>query len=160
MVQMPAAATGEPQVLVWAKGPTAVIEVMLNAAEPVLVTVTVCAALVVFTACEPKVRVLAESDTTGSAAPVPVSRMIWGLSGALSVRVSDPTLCPPTLGVKVTAIVQFDGGVVAWSGVVQVLPVAATAKLPLATALVMVRAAVPVFVTVRISGELVTPTAC
>lgn len=153
----PDAATGAVQVLVSANGLLAAIELKTRGAEPVLVTVTVCAALVVLTACDPKVRLFAESDTIGSEAPVPVSRMTCGLSGALSVRVSDPTLGPPTFGVKVTPIVQFEGGVVAWSGaVVQLL--LAIAKLPLATAEDMVNAAVPVFVTVSTRGALVTPT--
>jgi hypothetical protein len=74
--------------------------------------------------------------------------MICGLLGALSVRVSEPTLCPAAVGVKVTPMVQFDGGVVAWSGTVQLL--LCTAKLPLAVTAEMVKAAVPVFDTVRI----------
>jgi hypothetical protein len=49
MVQIPPAATDEPQVLVWAKGPLAVIEPRFRVAVPLLVTVTVCTALVVFT---------------------------------------------------------------------------------------------------------------
>jgi hypothetical protein len=53
--------------------------------------------------------------------PVPVSRIIWGLLGALSVSVSDPALAPGAEGVKVTVIVQFEAGVVTWRGVVQVL---------------------------------------
>jgi hypothetical protein len=49
MVQIPPAATGEPQVLVWAKGAVAVIELRVRVAVPLFVTVTVCAALVEFT---------------------------------------------------------------------------------------------------------------
>ncbi len=79
--------------------------------------------------------------------------------GALSVRVSDPTLDPGTGGVKVTLIVQFEGGVVTWSAAVQVLLDTAKSLL-LSTKLDMFRGAVPVFVTVRIIGALVTPTAC
>lgn len=94
----------------------------------------------------------------GSAAPVPVSKMIWGLLGALSVKVKDPTLAPAATGVNVTPIVQFEGGVVAWSGSTQVL--LTTAKSPVATGVVMFKAAVPVLVTVRSCGALVTPTVC
>lgn len=53
--------------------------------------------------------------------PVPVSRIIWGLLGALSVSVSDPTLSPAVVGVKVTLIAQFEGGVVGWRGAVEQL---------------------------------------
>lgn len=87
-------------------------------------------------------------DTEACSAPVPVRRTISGESEALSVRVNEPTLCPATLGVNVTLTVQFEAGVVACSGTVQVL--LCTAKLPLATMLEMFNAAVPVFETVRI----------
>ena len=50
MVQIPPVATDEPQVLVCAKGAVAVIEPRLRVAVPLFVTVTVCTALVVFTA--------------------------------------------------------------------------------------------------------------
>ena len=56
MVQMPPAATATVQVLDCANGPVTAIEVKLSGAEPLLVTATVCAALVVFTAWEPKLR--------------------------------------------------------------------------------------------------------
>jgi hypothetical protein len=105
----------------------------------------------------PNVRLEAESDTTGWTTPVPVSRIIWGLSGALSVRVSESTLEPGEVGVKVTPISQFDAGVVAWRGTAQ--PLVWTAKAPLAIALVIFNAPVPVFVTVRNRGELVVLTA-
>ena len=62
MVQIPPAAKDEPQVLVWAKGAVAVIDVRFRVPVPVLDTVTVCVALVVFRICEPKLRVLAESN--------------------------------------------------------------------------------------------------
>jgi hypothetical protein len=101
--------------------------------------------------------VLAESNAADWSTPVPVSRIIWGLSGALSVRVSESTLEPVEVGVKVTPISQFDGGVVAWRGAAQ--PLVWTAKPPLATALVKFNAAMPVFVTVRNWGELVVLTA-
>ena len=75
----------------------------------------------------------------------------------MSVRVSESILEPVEVGVKVTPITQFDGGVVAWRGTVQ--PLVWTAKSPLAIALVIFNAAVPVFVTVRNRGELVVLTA-
>jgi hypothetical protein len=132
---------------------------MIKAAPPVLVSVTGRDVLVVPMACEvAKVRLGGERLTAGAPTPVPVSRIIWGLLGALSVKASDPTLDPTTLGAKVTLIVQFEGGVVAWSAAVQLL--FCTAKSLLATTFEMVKAAVPVFVTVRGRGVLVTPTGC
>ena len=49
MVQLAPAATEAPQVLVWEYGALAVMLVMFSAAVPELVSVTDCAALVVFT---------------------------------------------------------------------------------------------------------------
>ena len=49
MEQLAPAATEAGQVLVWAYGALAEMLVMFRAAEPELVRVTVCAALVVFT---------------------------------------------------------------------------------------------------------------
>ena len=49
MVQLAPAATEVPQVLVWAYGVLAAMLVMVSAPVPALVSVTVCAALVVFT---------------------------------------------------------------------------------------------------------------
>jgi hypothetical protein len=51
---------------------------------------------------------------------------------------------------------QVEGGVVACSPLAQLL--VGTAKSPLAVALVMVKAAVPVFVMVIVWGGLATPT--
>ena len=56
-------------------------------------------------------------------------------------------------------MVQFEGGVVTWSGVLQVLPPDGMANSPLTTALLMFSAAVPVFVIVMVAGALVVPTA-
>jgi len=47
MAQLEPAATVDPQEFVWAKSPEAVIDAMLRADPPELVSVTVCAALVV-----------------------------------------------------------------------------------------------------------------
>ena len=47
IVQLPAAATEAPHVLVWLKSPLAAIAVIVSAADPALVSVTTCAALVV-----------------------------------------------------------------------------------------------------------------
>ena len=49
MEQLAPAATEAPQVLVWAYGALATMLVMFSAAVPELVSVTDCAALVVFT---------------------------------------------------------------------------------------------------------------
>ncbi len=48
IVQVPAAATDAPQVLVWLKSPLAAMLVMVSAADPLFVSVTACAVLAVF----------------------------------------------------------------------------------------------------------------
>jgi len=63
--------------------------VMLSVAVPVLVSVTVCAELVVPTAWLPKATLLGLRLTAGKAAPVPVRLTLCGLPGALSVMVSE-----------------------------------------------------------------------
>jgi len=50
IVHVPAAATEAPQVLVWLKSPLAAIVVIVRAADPVLVRVTTCAVLAIFSA--------------------------------------------------------------------------------------------------------------
>jgi len=158
MLQFPPAGILAPQVLVSPKLAEAVIPTMNNVALPGFVRVTVCGALVVPTAWGvANVTLEGERLAMGGSTPVPVSRIIWGLSGALSVRVSESTLAPDKVGVKVTPISQFDAGVVAWRGTAQ--PLVWTAKAPLVIALVIFNAAVPVFVTVRNRGELVVLTA-
>jgi hypothetical protein len=74
MVQPALAATLVPQLFVWAKSPEAAIDVMVSAAVPELVSVTVCAALVEPFVCEVNVRLVDESVAVGVAAtPVPLS---------------------------------------------------------------------------------------
>ena len=71
--QIPPAGRDAPQVLVCAKGAVGVMEVRVKGAVPLLVSVTVCAALVELTIWVPKLRVPAESDTAGAPTPVPDS---------------------------------------------------------------------------------------
>ena len=71
MAQLLPAARLEPQVLVSAKLPLAVIELMVSAAVPVFERVTVCAALVVPCSWLPKLRLTGETPAMG-ATPVPV----------------------------------------------------------------------------------------
>jgi hypothetical protein len=66
MVQLAPTATLDPQVLVSAKSPEAAIDVMLRAVVPLLVSVTVWAALVEPVFCAAKVRLVGENAATGS----------------------------------------------------------------------------------------------
>ena len=65
IVQLALVATELPQVLLWAKSPLAAMLVIESAAFPVLLSVTLCGALVVFTAWAPKVRLVGERLTAG-----------------------------------------------------------------------------------------------
>lgn len=111
IVQLPPATTELPHVFVWAKSPTfvplKVRVVTLKAALPELVRVTACAALLEPTAWLEKVRLVGERLATGAVlVPVPVRLTDWGLSSALSTRVSEAVRVPVAEGVNVISNVQ------------------------------------------------------
>ena len=83
---------------------------MFSVALPVLVSVTVCAALVLPTGTLPKLRLVGDRDTTG-AVPTPVSDTVCGLPAALSVIVRVPLIVPDEAGENVTETVQLDPAV-------------------------------------------------
>jgi hypothetical protein len=89
MVQAVPGLMGTVQLLVSAKSPLVLIVSGVRAPVPVLVNKIVCGALVVETFCEEKLRLVAESVTTGASA-VPLSAMSCGLFVASSVSVSVP----------------------------------------------------------------------
>jgi hypothetical protein len=72
IVQFPPAATEAPQVLVCEYAALAAMLVMLNEAVPVLVSVTGCAVLDVFTTWLPKLKVVGDKLTAGAVVAVPV----------------------------------------------------------------------------------------
>src|SRR5271168_205021 len=136
---------------------------------PVLVTATVCEALVVLTGCDGKVRVDGETPAFCKAAvPVPVRETVCvapAVPPELSVMVRVAVRVPVAVGVKVTLIVQVPGfGIDA--PFVQVVPVA-MAKSPALVPL-MVTAAVaantrfapPLFATDTNCAALVVLTVC
>jgi len=88
--------------------PVTAMLVMLNAALPVFVSVTACAALVVPTCWLVNVKLDADKLTTGAGAgvPVPLRVMVCGLPVALSVMDTEADRVPVAVGVKVTLIVQ------------------------------------------------------
>jgi len=87
---------------------------------------------------------------------VPLKLTVCGLPLALSVSVRLPERLPVAVGVNVTLIAQL---LPAASGalVPQVVPLAATAKSPVAARLVKLRDAVPLLVTVTALAALVVP---
>jgi hypothetical protein len=83
----------------------AMLEIM-SGAVPELVTVTLCAELVVVMSWPAKVRLFAESVTAG-ATPAPVSEMFCGLPDALSVTDSEAFRAPVAVGLNVMPMVQL-----------------------------------------------------
>jgi len=74
---------------------------------PVLVNVTDCDALVVSTTWSPNERLVEVSDTAGGVTPVPLSAMLCGEPGALSVMVTAAESGPAVVGVKCPWMEQF-----------------------------------------------------
>src|SRR5579864_199650 len=154
MVQFALAATEAPQVFVCVYSELATILVMVNAAVPGLVSVTVCAALGVLTVWLPNARLVGDKLAAGpdAAVPVPVRLTVCGLFAALSVKVIVPVRVPVAVGVNVTLIVQLP------PMATRLPQVFVCPKSPLGTILEMLSAAVPVFVSVSVCAALVAPT--
>jgi negative regulator of sigma E activity len=142
-VQLALAATLVPQVLVWEKSPLTVMLLIVRVALPVFVRVTLCALLLLPTACAGKVKEVGERLTTG-ALPVPVRLTVCVAGLALSVMVMEPLRDPAALGVNVTLRVQLalaarpEPQVLVWE------------KSPLTVMLLIVRVALPVFASVTL----------
>ena len=81
---------------------------MVRAALPLLVSVTVCAALVVLTCWFPKLKLVGLRSTAGADAvvPEPLKATDCGLPEALSMKVRLALRLPVAVGVKVTLMVQ------------------------------------------------------
>src|SRR5213082_95648 len=142
-------------VLVAAKSPEAAKEVIVKAAVPVLVSVTVTDALMVASGWLPKPRLVGANPTAG-AVPFPLSATVCGLPPALSVTDSVPVRAPEVVGVKVTLIEQLAPAAKVAGLVRQALaPVLVAAKSPEAAKELIVKAAVPVLVDVTVIGALV-----
>jgi hypothetical protein len=147
------AATLDPHVFVSEKLlPAAMLE-MLRGALPVFLRVTLCALLAEPTAWVANVKDVGERLATGKA-PVPVRPIVWVAGLALSVMVTEPVRVPVTRGVKVMLIGQeapearLEPQLLVWE------------KSPLATMLVMLRAAVPLFWSVTLCGLLLESIGC
>src|SRR5437867_1489177 len=142
-------------VLVAAKSLEAANELIVKAAAPVFVSVTVIGALVVASSWLPKSRLVGANPTPG-AVPFPLSVMICGLPPASSASDSVPVRAPEAVGVKVTLMVQFAPAAKVAGLVGQALaPVLVAAKSPEAANELVVKAAVPVVVSVTVIGVLV-----
>src|SRR5882672_41659 len=127
---------------------------IVSVAPELFVSVTVCGALVVPTACAAKVR-LAGARVTGTTA-FPFRLRICGLPGPDVATTAPPLMVPGNEGVNVTVRVHLAP---AARGPPQgVVPLPATAKLPLALSELMVTALALLLVTVTGLLVLVAPT--
>jgi hypothetical protein len=148
-------------VLVCAKSlafvPVRVTLEMVSGAVPVLVRVTLCAALVVVMSWPAKVRLAGESETTGTT-PVPVSGILCGLPEALSVTESEAFRAPVADGLKVTLIVQFAPAATLEPQVLVSVKSPLFAPPMAMPEPLMLNVAVPVFVSVTVWAALVVET--
>src|SRR5437868_390345 len=133
-------------VLVAAKSPEAANELIVKAAAPVFVSVTVITALLDASSWLPKPRLVGANPTTG-AVPFPLSVMICGLPPALSATDSVPVRAPEAVGVQLSfpARRSSDLKVAGFMGQ-ELAPVLVAAKSPEAANELIVKAAAPVFV--------------
>src|SRR5205823_3337782 len=153
MVQLAPAASDVPQLLVWLKSPVAGSEEIVSPVFPLLVSVTICAALEVPTSCEAKVSDAGENAAT-AARPVPLK--LTGAGGVLLLldNDNDPVRLPMADGLKTTLMVQLAP---APSDVPQLL---VWLKSPLASSELTVSAVFPLFASVMICAALEVPTSC
>jgi hypothetical protein len=160
IVQLLFAATELPQVFVSAKSPGLVpvmlTLVMLKLALPVLLSFTLCAALVVPTFWLLNVRLVGERLAAPAAVPVPVRLTVCGLPAALSETLTVAVRVPAAVGVKVTLIVQL---LFAATELPQVFDSAKSPVLvPVMLMLVMLKLEFPVLLKVTLCAALVVPT--
>jgi hypothetical protein len=146
------------QVLVCANSvalvPVMAMLLMVRGPVPLLVSVTVCPALVVPVVWLAKLR-LEGLKVTAGAVPVPERPTVWGLPVALSVMATLAVRLPVAEGLKVTLMLQLAlaarlaGQVLVW--------LKSLALVPVSPMLLMLRDAVPLLVKVTIWAALVVP---
>lgn len=163
IVQLAPAFTLAPQLSVRVKSPAfaplTVILVIVSVVPPLFVSVTVCAALVVLTTWPLKFTDVAESMTLGGVVPVPLRAAVCGLPGASLATLTDALLLPAVPGPNVTVMVHVPL-TASVAGEAGQLLVCAKSPLfvPVIVMLVIVRASVPLFVSVMFCPLLVVPT--
>jgi hypothetical protein len=121
----------------------------------VFFTVTLSAALVVLTVCEPNVKLPGVTVTVAAAlVPVPVSVTVCGLPVALSVKTIVPVRVPVAVGVNVIENVHAGASSPMLGHCASVAP----AKSPLIAMLLNFSGNAPLFDTVTVCDALVVPT--
>src|SRR5437016_4000214 len=137
-------------VLVAAKSPDAANELIVKAAAPVFVSVTVIGALVVASNWLLKSRLVGTNPTPGPV-PFPLRGSICGLPLALSASDSVPVREPKAVGLKVTFFpTRRSSDLVAGLMGQAFAPVLVAAKSPEAANELIVKSAAPVFVSVTV----------
>jgi hypothetical protein len=133
--------------------------VNVMAVFPVLVTVTICAALMVPTVCGPNVKLEGERLIVPVPdVPVPVRAAVSGLPPVtLSVTVSAPVIGPTVAGLNATSNVQLAAGAKVAVGVH--VPPDAISKFAAIEKPVRPTDTVPLFVIVTACAALVVPSA-
>jgi hypothetical protein len=106
IVQLVPGSRDAAQLLLWLKSPLTVMLLIKRGAVPVLLSVTVWAALALFSDCEAKTREVGEKAAIGAAVPVPANVMEDEAGVPLLVTVSAPLRLPAAAGTKVTLIVH------------------------------------------------------
>jgi hypothetical protein len=145
-----------PQLLVAANGPVVCMLLMVTGPPPVLLRLTVFAALVVPTFCLPKLRLVVDRLTVSVAPPMPDRESVC--EPALSKTVIVPVRVPVAVGAKSTVIAQLPPAGIELPTPGQV-PEPAKAKSPvMVNAPVIVRALPVLLVSVEVSMALVVPT--
>src|SRR5438132_160103 len=141
--------------------PVMVMLVRFSGAPPLLVSVTLCAGLVVPTRCSPNALLVAESVAVGGVTPVPVSDTDCGLPAASSVMVTVAVRALAAVGVKVRLRTQL-APAASVAPLRQVVPEASAkspALAPPSTAVAMLRGAVPPLLNCTFDTALALPTA-
>ena len=152
-VQLSAVAAKSPGLV-----PAMVTEVIASVPSPVLVTVSVCAGLRVPCKRLPKSSVGADKPAAGPV-PVPVKLTAWGLSGALSEKLSVAVRLPMPVGVNVTLTVHEELGRIAAELQVSADLAKSPAFAPAMVTVVKLRSRIPVLVTVIVWEALAVPAA-
>jgi hypothetical protein len=147
----------DPQVLVWAKSPRLLpvmaMLVRVSATLPVLVKVTVCAGLLLPGAWSGKVSEEGDNSTP-TPIPVPLKVSVWGLWGAMSVKLNEALRLPIANGVNVTLTEHVPLGITVAPVQVSALLAKSLEFVPLIPTVKMLRLAVPVLVTVTLCAAL------
>src|SRR4051794_27539506 len=142
----------DEQLLVCAKSPLAVTAETVALVVPVLLTVTVCAALVEPTMAPPKDRLDGAADRIGpGATPEPESGIVLVMPDAVTVRL--PVRAPVAVGVNLTLTVHEP------PAAIEPPHVLVCAKSPVMATPVTGAAAVPELVIVTVWAALVDPVA-